>query len=571
MKTKLLLLTMLSCMTSFVLAQQIPVSTIDINNVRATILGIGSSYSVLVGNEQTWEVPKDSGKSPLFQHSLWIGGRDVNEQIHFAGNKYNQNGRDYWMGPLNYYGYTSEIVEMQYEYIWNLTRNQIEDFIANHGQPGYVIPNDILTWPAHGGEQYWPYLAPFIDVNDDGHYDPHDGDYPDIRGDQCLFFIFNDHTAHTETHGEPLRVEIQAMVYAFDEPSDEILNNTVFFHYNIINRSTFEYSGTYFGIWNDWDLGYPDDDYVGCDARLGACYAYNGLPVDGNGEPQSYGENPPVQLFTLLAGPYKDRDLIDDPAYVGDCEGFNNYYNVNYANGVADDERLGLTYFMMQTNDSVMGDPDNARQMYYMLKGYWKDGNRVQYGGNGYPGMSGVVGPACNYMFPGDSDPCNFGTNGEFPNGGFNINGNYWTEASAGNEPGDRRGLAVSGPFTFMPAANQPLDFAMTTVWSTDTQSALDRIEEAVTVVKSVFENAIILDVPEQPTIEKDLLTVYPNPCEGSTLVKGKGRLTIMNALGQLILTCDIDGETALTLPSGLYLVRLENENGCSFIKVVSK
>lgn len=556
--------------SGFAFSQQIPVSTIDINNVRGTVLGIGSSYSALLDNEQIWEVPKGSGKSPLFQYSLWIGGKDINNQLHLAANKYNQEGRDYWMGPLTFYGYTNLVTEQQYEHIWKLSRVQIEDFIANHDQPGYKIPEDILTWPAHGPlTTYAPNLAPFVDVDGDGHYSPQAGDYPSILGDQCLFFIFNDCTSHTESGGNDLGVEVQAMVYAFDEPSDETLNNTVFFHYDIINRSTKEYVGTYFGIWNDWNIGVGNDDYVGCNVSLGACYAYNGTPVDGNGEPEAYGDNPPVQLLTLLAGPYKDMDGVDDLAYSGDCDGFNNYFNVNYGNGIVDDERLGMSFLITQSDDiPEMGDPENAEEFYRLLRGCWKDGNRAQYGGNGYPGSSGVVGPACNFMFPGDSDPCNFGTNGEWPNCGYNLNGNYWTEAEAGNEPGERSGLAVTGPFWFRPHALQPLDFAMTTVWGTETQSALDRVESAVFDVKQKFEEYNVMAISEHPSVEEVLL-VYPNPSEGITHVKGSGRLTLTNTLGQVMMVRDIEGEMTLTLSAGLYYLRIENENGNKVAKVV--
>ena len=37
-----------------------------------------------------------------------------------------------------------------------------------------------------------PYLAPFVDVDYDGLYNPALGDYPDVMGDQAIFFIFND-------------------------------------------------------------------------------------------------------------------------------------------------------------------------------------------------------------------------------------------------------------------------------------------------------------------------------------------------------------------------------------------
>ena len=572
MKKKTLLITMLMGITGALVAQQVPSSIIEVNNVRGNIMGTGNVFSNLFSSDLTWEVPKDSGKSTLFQYSLWIGGVDVNDQLHVAANRFNQDGRDYWMGPLTpEFATTNDETEEQFEHIWNLTRAQIDEFISNHGQSGYVTPDDILTWPAHGPNGYAENLAPFVDVNGDGHYNPADGDYPDIMGDQCLFFIFNDSYAnHTESGGEKLGLEVHAMVYAYDAPDNDALNNTVFFHYELYNRSMLTYNSTYVGVWNDWDIGYGGDDYAGCNVRLNACYGYN-----GNAEDNTYGTNHPVQVTTLLGGPYMDPDGLDNLAYNGDCESSNpsfNYFNVNFGNGIVDDERLGLSRFMVQSNGhSDMSDPNTSEETYNTFRGYWRDGTRVRYGGDGYSGEN-VVGPECNFMFPGDSDPCNYGTFGNLPNGGYNVDGHYWTEAEEATYPNDRRGLAVAGPFTFEPLAMQPLDFAMTTIWNDGRLSALDRLEEVLNVVIEKYEEDFnLVAVPEHPLNEENLLKVYPNPSEGSFFVEGTGKLMVVNALGQLILTRDIDGQTTLTLPAGLYFVRMENENGIYTNKLVVK
>ena len=569
MNKKTLLLLMLMGIAGFATAQQIPTSIIDVNNVRGNILGTSNVWSLLLDNNLTWEVPKDSGKSTMFQYSLWVGGVDEDEQLHLAANRYNQVGRDYWMGPLRpTYATIDDETEQQFEHIWNLTRSQIDEFITNHGQTGYEIPEDILTWPAHGPEGYAENLAPFVDVDGDGQYSPAHGDYPDIMGDQCLFFIFNDsYAAHTESGGASLGLEVHAMVYAYDTPDNAALDNTVFFHYELYNRSTNTYLSTYVGVWNDWDIGYGYDDHVGCNVHLGACYGYNGKEND-----DVYGTNHPVQVSTILAGPFMDPDGMDNPGYDGNCESSDAYYNVNFDNGIVDDERLGLARFMVQSNNnSAVSDPETAEQYYQVFRGYWKDGLRVMYGGNGYSG-DGVVGPECDFMFPGDSDPCNYGTNGVLPNGGYNVNGNFWTEETAGNAPQDRRGLGVVGPFTFESGNMQPLDFAMTTVWKAERESALDRVEPVIReVIAKFLSDYNLVSVAEHYEQEESLLKVYPNPSEGAVTVEGTGKLMVVNALGQQVLTRDIDGQTTLTLPSGLYFVRVDGEKGVSVNKVVVK
>ncbi|MBQ6306676.1 MAG: T9SS type A sorting domain-containing protein, partial [Bacteroidales bacterium] len=50
---------------------------------------------------------------------------------------------------------------------------------------------------------------------------------------------------------------------------------------------------------------------------------------------------------------------------------------------------------------------------------------------------------------------------------------------------------------------------------------------------------------------------VYPNPAKDRFIVEGSGSMTITNALGQTLLTREIDGKTTIELPQGLYFVKL--------------
>ena len=471
MRKKRLLLLMLSAIALASMAQQPPISHLETNNVFPTILGDGTCFlpqsELHYGDEwgdtyyncTTWEVPVGSGKQTIFQHALWFGGLDAADSLHLAAYRFGQVGQDYWSGPLKISdGSIDWMTSVKYHHIWNLTRAEIDQFVANHGNAGYKVLEDILTWPAHGDAGYASNLAPFVDVNGDGRYNPADGDYPDIKGDQCLFFIFNDSfKEHTESSGGKLGLEVHAMVYAFNAPNDEALNNTVFVNYKFYNRSANDYHDTYLGLWTDWDVGYGWDDFVGCDVQRNSCFAYNGYPVDGAGQPWAYDDNPPVQVVTILNGP----------------------------------DGLGMTGFMYHANHSGdNGDPEVAPEYYNYLRGIWKNGTHMQYGGNAYGTPEvGVVGPECNYMFPGDSDPDNIGTGGVAPNGGYNTNGKYWTEEECGNAPSDRRGLAMVGPFSFGAGSMKELDYAMITVWKNNSQTAMERKGEFIDHVKALFNN----------------------------------------------------------------------------------
>jgi len=133
-----------------------------------------------------------------------------------------------------------------------------------------------------------------------------------------------------------------------------------------------------------------------------------------------------------------DANGIDDPD--GECDESIN--GVGFGDGIEDNERYGMKKFMYFNNggNPAQSDPSIAPEYYNYLKGIWKDGTVMEYGGNGHV-SSGAYGPAANFMFPELSDPCFWGTNGEEPYGPVE-----WTETSAGNPPNDRRGLSVMGP-----------------------------------------------------------------------------------------------------------------------------
>lgn len=449
---------------------------IDINNIDAPVKPKGGAW--FFNDIADYHVPKGTDKTSYFCYSFWMGGLDGQDSLHIFAERFNQVGDDTWPGPLSTVDASiDEQTKVKWDRTFKITRSEVLEFMASYQNPDYVIPKHILEWPAHGDTtkgQAW-LLAPFADVDGDGVYNPYHGDYPDFPGDMAQFVIFNDsYGEHTESQGAPMGAEVHVMVYAYDAPEDSLMNNTIFFKYKIFNRSQQNYHNTYIGLWSDWDLGYANDDYVGCDVMKNTAYCYNGSDVDGSGQPWAYGDQWPIQTLTLLAGPYLPADGRDNPAYTEEtpCDAylFGDYAYDRYAfNGIGfgdsivDNERYGMTGFVYHNNDnSVTGDPQVAFEYYNLMQGIWKDNSRMRYGANGHP-SNGASGPECRYMFPSLSDPCNWGTGGIDPNP-LQFGSDGWTEANVGNAPYDRRALASVGPFDFSADEMQELDFCLVTI-----------------------------------------------------------------------------------------------------------
>jgi hypothetical protein len=537
--------------------------------------GIGAQYYI----------PKSGTATSMFSGSLWIGGLDINNQLKLAAIRYRQVGNDYWPGPLTTDGTAAVDQETcaKYDKHFPITRLEVDEFLNwwnsdNKAEeyPGYSIPKSITDWPAHGDvdklQSY--YLAPFRDVDGDGEYDPNNGDYPYydienelcpinfagdpnyipaktmeeelteykvpligsilvdqvIKGDQTLWWVFNDKgNTHTETQGSPIGMEIRAQAFAF-ATNDEI-NNMTFYSYEVINRSTFELTQTYFSPWVDTDLGYAWDDYVGCDVLRGLGYCYNGKAIDGSGEVESYGSQPPAIGVDFFQGPYIDPDGFDNPAFTGDCNLISQGPNfavdqmaingVNFGNGIVDDERYGMRRFVYHNNGGAdyMTDPSTAPEYYNFLRGIWKDNTRMLYGGNAHI-SSGAVGPETDFMFPGDSDPCNWGTRFLPPGGGYNQNGKYWTEEEAGNVANDRRFMQSAGPFTLKPGAVNYITVGIP--WARASAGGPWASVELLRVVddkcQALFDNCFkVIDGPSAPDLvirelDRELLFFIDNP-----------------------------------------------------------
>ncbi|TAE46968.1 MAG: hypothetical protein EAZ89_18960, partial [Bacteroidetes bacterium] len=287
-------------------------SQLDVNNVRCILHNGGDMWWDLVGDPR-YEIPKGGNRHSMFASSLWVGGLDDAGQLRIAGQTYRQSGNDYWPGPLTGgasggAGTTNAETCERFDKMFKINKTEIDAFRADWSDGtldnASSYPN-VLGWPALGNaagldrdadgitlEAFRAdgsilYAAPFVNVDSDPFsYSPEAGDYPDIQGDQAIWWILNDGgNIHTETGGEPIGVEIHMLAFAFTTAN--AVNDMTFYKQTVVNRSSQVLNDTYMGQWVDADLGKFNDDYVGCDTLRGLGYAYN-ADNDDDG-PTGYG------------------------------------------------------------------------------------------------------------------------------------------------------------------------------------------------------------------------------------------------------------------------------------------
>ncbi len=376
---------------------------LDKGNYRALINADGMLFWKRDNAFVLCEYPKYSRNNTGFASCLWFSGINQNNDTCVAAMRFGQVGEDFWAGPV------SNVYDVQYDQkykrVWLLSNSEVEYQRTNFDQTPYTMPEAVASWPAHGNVQNGEpaFIAPFYDVNENGIYDPINGDYPIILGEQALYFIYNDaRNEHTESGGQKLGIEVHGMAYIMDT-INEIQSKTMFLKYNIFNRQNNSFSEFMVGKFEDIDIGYAYNDFIGCDTIRQTYYFYNGRTDDTTNGQANYQYGTPVQAVTFL----------------------NNDMNQ-------------FIHFNNSGPDWGMSDPEVASEYYGYMKGFWRDGIPYTIGGNGRGGSIPT-----KFVFPGNP-----------------LNPNEWSEVSAGNIPFDRRGMASIAPISFSHGKGYCMDIA---------------------------------------------------------------------------------------------------------------
>ncbi len=436
-------------------------SYLDANQVRAGIFNSGNLFWKGSGNIYT--VPKSGNANAIFASSIWIGGL-VEGELRFAGTDYGPF--EYFPGPLNEDGGLPNPLDCsEYDRIYEVTVRDLERL----DETGEATA-DIQDWP-------WDQGAPVADG--DGNPDNYDlagGDRPEITGHQMLWWVMNDVGGpHGWSQSQPLGIEIQVSAFSVLS-TDAALDHATFYQYRITNKQSHVIDSVYFGFWKDADLGNASDDFVGSDTTLGMSFIYNGDDDDQGSH--GYGAAPPAIGFDFIQGPVASGDGVD-----------------NDGDGLVDEEgeRMGMTLFLYYNGDSTpQGNPFTAMEAYNYLRGIWRDGKPMTFGGTGYGGDQRT-----SFMFPGDP-----------------VTGSFWSEvnvdgAGSRNHPSDRRSLMSTGPFRLEPHETQEIVVAIVWARGDDYLDSVDELRSADRTVQDAWDSSRLqgTPVPPIPTVAPALLS----------------------------------------------------------------
>jgi len=505
---------------------------LEVNNVRALITNKNLLWYD-TDNELMealyYQVPKHTAadtlppKNIFFSGAVWMGGFGANGQLKVAANSYGNDGFDFFPGPIE-----DEATNLQvcnaWDELFEVSSSEIDAFL-NDG----TISVNLLRYPAKNNphlineigaslpenENYFP----FYDVNSDAIYNPNDGDYPNISGDQSIHWILNDiGNIHEETQGQALGVEIKCTAYAYNIPS---LDTITFYRFEVTNKSYEKLNEYIFGFWADPCLGKFDDDFVGVDTTTNTAYVYNG-DADDN-DVGGYGTNIPIAGITLLDAPYETEN-----------------------------DESKLHSFIYYTGDfTFASNPENFLHYYDYLRSRWKNGQHLTYGADG----TNPSNAPADFMFPSNPEDQSL---------------EAWSECKVGNTPADRRFIFSAKPITLERNQTVKYEFAVVSTFDTNYPCTdISGLQAKVAAVQSYYDiniNPQILatDVKGNNTLQNSI-QIFPNPIKDFIQIESSfqfEKADIYSIAGKKVLsdltvlnnTIELDG---LNLKQGNYLLYL--------------
>jgi hypothetical protein len=260
--------------------------------------------------------------------------------------------------------------------------------------------------------------------------------HPLLHGDAMIWSVYNDAdpALHTNMAGTtaPLGIEVQQTTFAFNRSGS--LGNTIFLKFKLINKGFNTLDSAYVGVWLDPDLGGPTDDLVGCDVGRGLGYAYNATNADAQ-----YGSRPPAVGLDLLQGPV-----------------------ARLSQGAAD--TLGMTTFIKYVNGT---DPKSSVETYNYMRGLHADGSEIHVFDDSLQAVTTFQVSGLNLGLPSSPD--------------------NWLDS----DPGDRRLLVASGPFTMGPGESQEIIAAIVVGQGSNRLESVDDMRNKDDLVQQFYESGL--------------------------------------------------------------------------------
>jgi hypothetical protein len=574
---------------------------IEGNNFRSLLLNQGDMFWDPDSSKAAFNWPKTTGsihngKHLLFASALWLGGIDsASGSFVFSAQGYRDYGslKQYWPGPIlnNPLDSLNEPVCNFWDRHFKVEKTSLDSFalaVQNGPLPLATnsIPLQIKNWPGRSNpfllavaQNISPKtvlslqqdLAPFVDVDSNGVYEPQMGDYPDLGIRQSMvWWVMNDAGNKKVVEDSIIKtshLEFQVLASTFSPSNqNQFLNQSLFLDWKILNKGKMKLKNTFVGFFSDPDLGSASDDLIGCHPLKNLVYCYNGDLIDEG--PKGYGANPPVVGIKFM----------EAPGQIATADGVDNDND-----GQTDEPGEKKILFSFLGYNPFYPSQIEPPTYYSIVKNYLNGKNR--FGSPFYYGNYGIVpvpphNAQTTFMYPGASDTIGYGAGGTVSNP---LTLPPWFDGyvDPGNPNphppyGDRRFTVSSGPFNFQPGESIRYQFAILVGHG---GNRLENIDNLVSVSDSLSRLLPSLNSP-RPLLPEEVvdIKIYPNPSRDEIFFLSQNpidQVDILNVQGSQILSEKFsESGRSISLKSlrpGIYFLRLVQGGNVVFRRVVKE
>lgn len=519
---KLFWILFFACFFQIIYSQQNP-SILNGNSISATLNDEGRLFHDFLQSSWGYKLTGESGHL-IYSGGLWFGGTNQSGDLKLASQLYGTH-REFYRGPFST---TGQYLDTSYSYtydsgIWTIKKSEITYHIANYNQPGYIVPEAILNWPGNGNPSIGvaTQLAPFVDINNNGIYEPYEGDYPCIKGDMASYQIMHEDREHLSTGGEKIGIEIHLMIYHVQ--ASNYIDSTTFIDVMVINRGQNQYEDFKTTFYLDPDIGFPEDDLLGSAPNKNLMYVYNKFPY--NQQPHVPSDNVTALGIVSLnkdieySGSFFRQDIAIDPDY---------------------------------------GPPSSPEDFWNYMNGKWLDGSYWTYGGQGFNGTIPT-----HHIYDGNP-----------------YLGTGWTELDidgngTSNEAGDRSFFITSYGERLHPGDTLLYNYAIILNQEGNNLENVQGLLNYADSIQQYFENTIFScynngSAGLTQELEKERFNIYPNPAKSQVKIVWEDievdKFVLLSYQGNVIQAIPVNnakGEVEMNvnhLASGIYFIRLGKE-----------
>ena len=327
------------------------------------------------------------------------------------------------------------------------------------------------------------------------------------------------------------------------------LGDMQFMKWFVVNKNSNAWDSTFMGIVVDPDLGWANDDYIGCDTTRNLGYCYNADDDDDVSQSNyAYGLNPPAFGMDILKSPINRNitplDTLDLTSFV--------YFTSAGAGGPPCENKPN-------------GEPVGA---YNMLQGLKKD--RTSW----YDPISGL---RTKYNYPGDPESGIGWT--EYDGSVLNCNGDSITSNNVIpiNYPGDRSMVLCSGSkdLKINPGDTQTIVIAQLIARGTSNLNSVTELKLLSDIAQNLYNSGFVIGIEPISSITPSNFMLhqnYPNPFNPTTKIKFESpkssfvKLVVYDILGREVVKLVNEKLTAgsyetewnaSAYPSGVYFYKL--------------